>query len=127
MKLFITLCLSFVFSLSIQSQIQVNSDDLGELRELEQSYIDNNNDDSKGIDLIKDCNTKYELLSKTYKDNGLKLDLTDSNKKEFKKHPNLKVLFDDYEKALKVKVKYFVKKQPFAKILKRSYPEIDNQ
>jgi len=30
-------------------------------------------------------------------------------------------------KALKMKVNYFVKEQPFTKTVKRSYPALDNQ
>ena len=122
MKRFSTLIVFFVLAYTVQGQITTtNTQYLGDLQQLEKEYLDNE-EDPKGVDILKNYNLKYEALKEIYASNGLTLDLGNIDKKQLKSNPALKTAFKNYRKALKIKINYFKSKEDFKDIIKRTYP-----
>lgn len=114
----------FVFASTLNGQINVNSSYLPDLEALEKTYLEEN-EVSKGADLIRNCDNKYIALDKAYANSGLTLDFNNFNKFDLKTNPELKTFFRAYMKALKMKLKYFSKDESFKSTIKLTYPDWD--
>lgn len=121
MKIFFLTSLLFVISYTIDAQININSDHIPALKELEQEYIDSDSD-PKGIDIIKNYNNSYNFLTKAFEDKGLTFDIGNFDKKVIKSYPDLKLHFKNFRKALKVKINYFSKIESFKETINLVYP-----
>jgi len=122
MKTIQTICFLLFLGFNLNSQAIVNNEYLPELNNLEKEYVKENKD-PKGIEYINYYNSTYELLSKALNEKGLTLDFNNFDKKQLKIHPELKLPFKNFKKALKTKANYFYTKEDFKELIEKTYPK----
>lgn len=121
MKIISTICF-LLFGLFTFGQSVVIESTEYEYLELEEQYVENN-EDPRAEALIELCNEAEEKLRAAFSAKGENYDrnVRFNNRMLLKKHPEIKEAYKVYMKALKDKLLYFVEKEGFEEPILRTY------